>query len=561
MSVTEALPTETIARRPSLFKKPLRNFGLVGLSLLLLLPVFGVIAGSVHTDSDSWSHLVATVLPGYVINTVSLLVIVAVLTTLMGTTSAWLVAATQFPGKRVLEWLLVLPIAAPAYIIAYVYTDLLEFAGPVQTALRALTGWEAGDYYSPPIRSLPGAGLMLALVLYPYVYLTARSAFLNHSRTQFAAARALGASPLRAFWKVALPAARPAILGGVVLAMMETAADFGVADYFGVSTFSTGIYRTWYGLGDEVSALRFAGMLLVIMAILVTMERAARKNAPTGYIARDELVKPMKLTGVYAWLATLACSLPVLLGFFIPVGTLVFLAIGEKGIASLSDFFVYARNSVSLSFLAVIITLVIAVFLAYAQRGRARNEHRKTIAFATRLATLGYALPGTLLAVGLLLPMTALDKSVSGWIEHNFGFGWGLILTGSVVTLVYAYTIRFLTVAFNTLEPAIEAIPMAMDEAARTLGANASTIVRRIHFPGLRPAIYSAGLLVFIDTMRELPATLLLRPFNFETLATRIYRLAADERLAEAAPAALALVAIGLIPVLLLNRVSKSNRH
>ncbi len=561
MSVLDATPTKTNERTPRLFRLPVQKAGLFLLAGVLLLPVFGVIIGAFGPSSDAWNHLVSTVLSEYIFNTLGMLLIVAVLTSLIGTTTAWLVASTEFPGKRILEWMLVLPIAAPAYIIGYVYADLLEYAGPVQSALRSLTGWQVDDYSFPQIRSLGGAAVMMSLVLYPYVYLIARSAFLNHSQTQFAAARSLGASPLKAFWRVALPSARPAILGGVILALMETAADFGVADYFGVPTFSTGIYRTWYGLGDPVSALRFAGFLLVIMGVLLVMERIYRKQAPPAGLARDAVTRPMKLSPLHAAIAFIACLMPVLLGFAIPVGSLAIMAFGEAGIASVSNFLIYARNSFSLSVIAALITLGVAVYLAYAQRSRARNEHRKTATFATRLATLGYALPGTLLAVGLLLPMTAFDKILSGWVEHHFGFGWGLILTGSIFTLVYAYTIRFLTVAYNAIEPAVSAIPIAMDEAARTLGSRTWTILKRIHFPGLRPALYSAALLVFIDTMRELPATLLLRPFNFETLATRVYRLASDERLAESAPAALALVAIGLIPVLLLNKVSKSSSH
>ncbi len=539
-------------------RKPVTAVSTLVLGLLLLLPVLGVILGSMGHSDGTWDHLVSTVLADYVINTLGLLLIVAVLTASMGTATAWLIAATDFRGRKVLEWLLVLPIAAPAYIIAYVYTDLLEFAGPVQTLIRDVTGWGADDYWFPEVRTLQGAGVMLSLVLYPYVYLIARSAFLNHSRTRFAAARSLGASPLKAFWHVALPAARPAILGGMALALMETAADFGVADYFGVSTFSTGIYRTWYGLGDEISALRLAGMLLVLMGILVLFERVARPDDTSNDIARDSLAQPMKLSPLLSSLAVLACSLPVLFGFFVPVGALAVMTFSNLGMANLSDFLEYARNSLSLSVIAAVITCLIAVYLGYLQRGETRMHKRPMAQVTTRLASLGYALPGTLLAVGLLLPVTAIDKQISGWLEAHYGLGLGLILTGSIVTLVYAYTVRFLTVAFNTMEPAITGIPAAMDEAARTLRARTPEIVTRVHLPMLRPALYSAALLVFIDTMRELPATLLLRPFNFETLATRVYRLAADERLVEAAPAALALVVIGLVPVLLLNRVTRN---
>ena len=527
------------------------------LACVLILPVFGVLIGAMGDSKGTWSHLASTVLGDYLLNTFSLLLWVGILTGLMGTGAAWLITSIDFPGRRLFEWLLVLPIAAPAYIIAYVYSDLLEFSGPVQSLIRELTGWQAHEYWFPQIRSLPGAGLLLSFVLYPYVYLLARSAFLNHSHTRFAAARSLGAPPLRAFWRVALPAARPAILGGVALTLMETAADFGVADFFGVATFSTGIYRTWYGLGDTVSSLRLAGCLLILISVLVMAERAVRSDTDATDIARDSMVQRMKPGRVWQILAMTGCAIPVLVGFLIPVGTLAAMAIRQNSMASLTEFFSYARNSVTLSVITALIALILALILAYAHRGQTRNQSNPVTGAATRLATLGYALPGTLLAVGLLLPLTAMDKSFARWMIADFNINPGLILTGTIITLIYAYTIRFLTVAYNTVEPAVSSIPRAMDEAARTLGADTGKLIRKVHLPGLRPALYSAALLVFIDTMRELPATLLLRPFNFETLATRVYRLASDERLAESSVSALTLVLIGLIPVLLLNRVSK----
>ncbi|HBH89902.1 MAG TPA: iron ABC transporter permease, partial [Hyphomonadaceae bacterium] len=496
------------------------------------------------------------VLSEYVINTLALLLMVGVLTGSIGTVSAWLVTSIEFPGRKVVEWLLVLPIASPAYIASYVYTDLMDYAGPVQSALRGLMGWGADDYWFPAIRTLPGAGLVLSFVLYPYVYLLARSAFLNQSQTRFAAARSLGASPLRAFWSVALPAARAAILGGIALTLMETAADFGVADYFGVPTFSTGIYRAWYGMGDPVSALRLSGLLLVIMAILVMAERRFRPSQANNDIARDTVLRRMKPSRPLQWLAAFACIMPILIGFAFPVARLIYLAAGDIARNGMPQFVSFATNSVTMSVIAAGLTLALSLFLAYAQRGRTRNQKTGPMSAATRLATLGYALPGTLLAVGLLLPMTTIDKSISRWMLDQFGWAPGLFLTGTVVTLIYAYVIRFLTVSYNTVEPAVSSIPRAMDEAARTLGSRLSRIVFEVHLPGLKPALYSAGLLVFIDTMRELPATLLLRPANFETLATQVYRLASDERLAEASVAALILIAIGILPVMLITRAN-----
>lgn len=531
--------------------------GILLLAALLMLPIFGVLIGALGESDGTWEHLTNTVLADYVVNTLALMSWVGVLTFLIGTGAAWMVTSLNFPGRRILEWLLILPLASPAYIIAYVYTDLLDFAGPVQTALRSLTGLEAGQYYFPPIRTLEGAGIVLSFVLYPYVYLIARSAFMNQSQTRFLAARSLGASPLQAFWSVALPSARPAIIAGVALTLMETAADFGVADYFGISTFSTGIYRAWYGMGDPVSSLRLAGLLLIIVGMLLVMERSVRKSASSPDIARDQLVRRMNPSPLFQLLAFLGCALPVLIGFVIPVGALTIMAFGEGLRTGLGEFLGFATNSLTLSVTVALITLSLSPLLAYSQRGRTRNQGTQISGAATRVATLGYALPGTLLAVGLLLPLTFLDKSLARWSMATFNANPGLLMTGTIFTLIYACVIRFLTVSYNTVEPAVSAIPQAMDEAARTLGSRLSRIVFEVHLPGLKPALYSAGLLVFIDTMRELPATLLLRPFNYETLATRVYRLASDERLTEASVSALALVLLGLIPVIFINRASK----
>lgn len=559
MTASKALKQESQFAASMNWGAGLRLFGILALAGLLMLPLFGVIIGAMGESDGTWTHLRETRLNEYILNTLSLMLWVGTLTLMIGTGAAWLVSSLDFPGRKVLEWLLVLPIASPAYIIAYVYTHLLDVAGPAQELFRATTGLGVGEYWFPPIRSLIGGAFILSFVLYPYVYLIARSAFLNQSQTRFLAARSLGASPWRAFWSVALPSARPAIFAGVALTLMETAADFGVADYFGIPTFSTGIYRAWYGMGDPVSSLRLAGLLLIIIAILLVAERTVRSTNSTPNIARDTQLKRMKPGPAWQALASLACAFPVLLGFVIPVTSLALMAAGEGLQTGLLEFLNFVTNSLSLSISVAVITLGIAVLLAYAQRGRTRNDLTRASGAATRLATLGYALPGTLLAVGLLLPLTAFDKSLSRWATANFGTAPGLLLTGTVFTLVYACTIRFLTVSYNTVEPAISAIPRAMDEAARTLGSRLSRIVFEVHLPGLKPAFYSAMLLVFIDTMRELPATLLLRPFNFETLATRVYRLASDERLAEASVSALALVLIGLIPVILINKVTKSS--
>jgi iron(III) transport system permease protein len=399
---------------------------------------------------------------------------------------------------------------------------------------------------------------MLALVLYPYIYLLTRTSFASRSGAQFEAARVLGMSPGRAFWRVALPPARPAIAGGLALVLMETLADFGVVDYFGVSTFSTGIYRTWLGLGDKTAAMKLAAVMLLFVALLVSFEAATRKGRPD---ARDHRrPRTLSLRGGRALLASLACALPVLLGFVLPVGVLLSYKLQSGGDQLLGRGFIdYTLNSTSVSLAAALIATALGLLMSYALRrdpGGGRNNPARVL---TRLGTLGYALPGMLLAVGLLGPVGAVDRQLTAWLRDVFGYGGGLVLSGTVILLVYAYVCRFLTVGFNTVEAGLAAIPQAMDAGARSLGASPWGVVRRIHLPLLRTSLAAAALLVFVDAMRELPATLLLRPFNFDTLATRVYRLASDERLAEASSAALTIVLLGLIPVLLVHRIS--HRH
>ena len=511
-------------------------------------PILVVLSALFAVQSASWVHLRETVLLDYVVNTLVLAVSVGVLAAVTGIATAWAVATRDFPGRRVLSWGLVLPLAAPAYVVAYVYTDLLEFAGPVQTVLRAATGWEAGDYWFPPVRSLPGAVLVLSLVLYPYVYLLARTAFAAQAASLFEAARVLGAVPRRAFFAVALPAARPVIAGGVALAMMESVADYGVVDYFGIPTFTTGIFRTWFALGDRAAALELAAWLFVLAAVLVLAEYAARRGRYSNPVARNVVAPLIVLRRGRGWLATVFCSVPLLLGFLVPVVVLGRYAIIAGDPLLGRGFVGFVMNSFGVAGATACLATVFAVCLAYSER---LSRSRPTVV-AVRAATLGYALPGTVIAVGVLVPLTMLDKSV-GRVFARFDIDVGLMLTGTVAALVFAYLVRFLTVAYNACHGGLEKVHRRLDDAARTLGAAPRRVLGDIHLPLLRGALASAALLVFIDVMKELPATLILRPFNFETLATRVYRLASDERLAEASTAALAIVLVGIVPILLLS--------
>jgi iron(III) transport system permease protein len=520
------------------------------------LPIAAILVSSLSGGTEAIAHLARTVLPLYVANTALLMALAGGLAVVTGTAAAWFISAAEFPGRRVLGWALVLPLAVPAYIAAYIYADILSFSGPVQTGLRSLTGWGVADYNFPTIRSLPGGAFVLGFVLYPYVYLLARGAFAAQSLTQFSAARSLGASPRAAFWRVALPAARPAIAGGLALVLMEVLADFGVAEYFAIPTFSTGIFRSWLAMGDKQAALKLAAMMLVFVAVLVMFEartRSGRSDSRDG-LAQRKSDRLIELTAGGKALAFLVCALPVLLGFVIPAGWLAWLATSDAAIGAMRNLGEYLSGSLWLGLAAALTCVVAALLLTFA---KARSDSA-VVTSAIRLATLGYALPGALLAVGLLAPLGAFDQSLTRLARDSFGYSGGLLLTGTSLVLIYALSVRFMTVAYNSLDSGLARIPPGLDAAARSLGAGPARVLARIYAPLLAPSLGAAAALVFIDTLRELPATLILRPFNLETLATRTYRLASDERLVEASIPALILLAAGLLPVLLLNRLGKS---
>lgn len=525
------------------------------IAALAALPLAAILVTSISGGMEALAHLARTVLPLYVANTAFLMLLAGGLAAVLGTSAAWLVSAAQFPGRRVFGWALVLPLAVPAYIAAYIYADILSFAGPVQTTLRALSGWGVADYSFPSVRSLTGGAFVLGIVLYPYVYLLARGAFAAQSLSQFRAARSLGAGPRTAFWRVALPAARPAIAGGLALVLMEVLADFGVAEYFAIPTFSTGIFRSWLAMGDKQAALKLAAIMLVFVAALVIFEartRTGRSASRDGLAARNEAL--IELSPLGKAFAFILCAVPVLLGFVVPAGWLAWLAMGDAAQAAIGQLGTYARGSLWLGFAAAFTCVVAALLLAFA---KARSQS-PLVSGAIRIATLGYALPGALLAVGLLAPLGAFDQNLTRFARDNLGHSGGLLLTGTSLILIYALSVRFLTVAYNSVDSGLARIPVQLDAAARSLGAGPARVLARIYAPLLAPSLGAAAALVFIDTLRELPATLILRPFNLETLATRTYRLASDERLAEASIPALILLGAGLLPVLLLNRLGKN---
>ncbi|MBM3384394.1 MAG: iron ABC transporter permease [Betaproteobacteria bacterium] len=521
-----------------------------GAAALILLPILAVLASVLGPAGDTWSHLARTVLGGYIVNTALLALGVAAGVILMGVLTAWLVTAYRFLGHRVLEWALVLPLAMPAYVMAYAYTDWLQFAGPVQTALRAATGWQAREYWFPEVRSLPGAAAMLAFALYPYVYLLARTAFMDVSRSALEAARLAGQGPWGAFRRVALPVARPAVAAGTALALMETLADFGTVSYFGLEVFTTGIFKAWMSMGEVTTAAQLSACLLVFVAVLIALERASRGRAGFASSTRKRPA-PQRLSGAAAWLALAACAMPVLLGFVLPAVLLANLAWGEP--VSGARLRALVGNSFTLAGIAALLGVALATAMAYAAR-LARGPGSGPVALANRAAALGYALPGAVIAVGVLVPLGRLDNWVADGIEAATGAKPGLLLTGTIVALLYAYLVRFLAVALQAVEAGLAKITPRMDDAARSLGASPAKALVRVHAPLLASSLASAALLLFVDVMKELPATFALRPFNFDTLAIEAYNLAKDERLAEAAAPSLLIVAIGLVPLLVVTR-------
>ena len=529
------------------------------IAALAAVPIVAVVSSAPGGGLSAIAHLAQTVLPLYVANTLTLMALSGTIAGVIGIGCAWLVSAAQFPGRRILGWALVLPLAVPAYIGAYIYADLLDTSGPVQSGFRAVTGLSIGAYWFPQIRSLTGGAFVLGIVLYPYVYLLARAAFSTQSQRQFRAARSLGAGPARAFWQVALPAARPAIAGGLALVLMEVLADFGVAQYFAIPTFSTGIFRTWLSMGDKQGAMGLAAIMLLFVIALIAFEattRRGRSDSRDGLsqgFSNRETMPLIALSPLGKALAMVICLVPVLLGFVVPAAHLAGLAMDVRAIAAMGDLWSFARGSLWLGLAAAAVCTLAALLLGFA---RTRSSSR-VVNSAIRLATLGYALPGALLAVGLLAPLGVVDVALTRFARDTLGYGGGLLLTGTSLILIYALSVRFLTVAYNSVDGGLARIPPSLDAAARSLGARPSRVLARIYAPLLRPSLLAAAALVFIDTVRELPATLILRPFNLETLATRTYRLASDERLVEASIPALILFAAGLIPVLLLARTGK----
>ncbi len=530
------------------------SVGAVVIAALVLMPVLAVIWFAVTPSDNIWPHLLATTLPRYVTNTLVMMAGVAVLTGAVGTGAAWLVVMYRFPGRNWLQWALLLPLAVPAYVGAYALVDLLEYAGPVQTALREVFGWEsARDYWFPAIRVRGAAMVVLSAALYPYVYILARAAFREQSVNGIEVARALGVGPWGRFVRVALPLARPAIAAGVAVAMMETVNDFGTMDYFAVQTLTTGIFSVWMQAGNLGGAAQLSVAVLGLVVMLVSLEKIGRRKSRFYAASRNPRpISAADLPRAAAWLATALCLVPFAVGFVLPVGVLISHAL-DAGQWVAPGLIRALIHSLTVGGIAAVVTVLAGLFMVYG----VRLSGRKLPQLLLPVTAIGYAAPGAVLGLGILVPLANLDNLVAdAWVRLG-GADPGLILTGSAAALVFAYCVRFFAIAQGAADSAIGRVSPSLPMAARSLGRTAGGALVSVHLPLVRASIGSALLLVFVDSVKELPATLLLRPFNYHTLATRVFEKASLENLAETAPAALMITLVGCIAVLLMARANR----
>ena len=534
------------------------TIGTVFFAAVIAAPILTVLILATSSSGDIWNHLASTVLPRYIRTTLGLMVGAGAGTAVIGVASAWLVTLCRFPGRRVFEWALLLPMAMPAYVVAYVYTDILEYAGPVQELLRQVFGWSSGrDYWFPEIRSLGGAAAMMTLVLYPYVYLLARIAFLQQSACVLEASRTLGLGPWRSFFSVALPLARPSIVIGVSLVMMESLNDFGTVDFFSVETLTAGIYDVWLNMNNTAGAAQLATVSLAFVLALIGAEKWSRRSQ--RFYTTSSKYRPLpnyRLKGSRAAIAFAVCLLPVAFGFLVPAGVLLNYAARFYEESLSANFLTYAGNSLMLSSISAALAALLGLFMAYG----VRINGSPLLVAASRLASIGYAVPGAVLAVGVMIPLARADAAIDGLMRNLFGIPARLLLSGTIVAVTYGYLVRFLTLSYGTAESSLAKITPNMDDASRTLGMSPGRTLRRVHFPLIRGSVLAAAILVFVDCMKELPMTIILRPFNYGTLATQVHQFASDELLEESALGALAIVAAGILPVIILSATIHDTR-
>jgi iron(III) transport system permease protein len=534
------------------------TLGSLVLAAVLLMPIFAVGWMALFPTENIWPHLVRYVLPVYLGNTLMLMALVGVGTACLGTGAAWLVVMTEFPGRRLLEWALLAPLAMPAYIGAYALVDLLEYAGPVQTGLRALFGWhDARDYWFPEIRSIWSAGFVLTLSLYPYVYLLARAASREQSVCALEVGRALGCGPWGVFWRVGLPLARPAVVAGSAIAMMETLNDFGAVDYFNVPTLTRGVFSIWLDTYNAGGAAQIALVMMGFVLLLLALEKVSRRGKRFHHTSRRyRPIRRSKPKRYRRWTVVSICAFPVLFGFVLPTLVVGWHASSHLGQWAAPSFWRAIVHTGVLAGLAATAACVVGIFMVFG----ARASKSSTARWLAQATSLGYAAPGAVLAVGVLIPLAALDHRMADFAEAWLGVDIGLVLTGSAAAVVFAYVVRFSAIAHGAIDGAFGRVTPSMELAARTLGETPRGALTRIHLPMIKGSVLTAALLIFVDSVKELPATLILRPFNFETLSTTVYGAASLEQLGEAGPAALAIIVVGLAPVVLLARTMDRSR-
>lgn len=526
----------------------------VAAALVVVLPIATIALIAASGSGDVWPHLIENVMPRSVQTTLILMALVGILTASMGIVSAWLVMAYDFPFRRILAWALVLPLAIPTYLAAYAFGEFFHFTGPVQTGLRALLGFEsARDYWFPDIRSTGGAAVVLSAVLYPYVYLTCRVVFIMQGRNLADVARTLGATPIRVFFRILLPVARPAIAAGVALALMETLNDIGAAEYLGVQTLTFAVYSTWLNRGSIEGAAQIALMMLALVFILLIAEQWARRRQRYHQTKTTHLKSPplrVHLKGWQAGLAFMLAMMPIAFGFAIPVYVL-----GGYALRRLEQLFEPALlSALGNSVLTASATAIITVVTVLVLLNSARLSRRRFQSALTRVSILGYALPGTILGFGLLYALAAIDNQIDGWLRATIGVSSGLLFSGTVLAVVLACSIRFMALADGAIRSGFEKLSPNLDEAARSLGRTPARSASDVLLPLLRPAIFTAAILVFVDTVKELSATIVLRPFGFNTLATHVYENASRGVVQDGAVASLLIIATALVPVVVLSR-------
>ncbi|WP_425102181.1 ABC transporter permease [Tropicibacter sp. S64] len=550
MSVTETTPARVRLPRISPW-----SAGALVIAAIVLMPILSVFGIALFPSDNIWPHLIATTLPRYLANTGIVMVGVGLLSGAVGTGAAWLVSRYDFPGRRWLEWLLLLPLAIPAYVGAYALVDFLEYAGPVQTALRGVFGWQsAQDYWFPQIRSIGAAILVLSGSLFPYVYLLARNAFREQSASSEEVAQSLSTGAFGRFWRVGLPLARPAIVAGMAIAMMESINDFGTVDYFAVQTLTTGIFSVWLTANNAGGAAQIASVVLLLVVLLVAMEKISRRKMRFFNLSTRHRPVPRKpMTGSLAWLMTLACALPFAFGFVLPAGVILNHAVENAEYWRDDDLWQAGLHTLVVGGLASVLTVAAGVFLVYGVRISRRPLPRLLMP----VTTIGYAAPGAVLGVGILIPLAALDNTVADAIWGATGWDPGLVMTGTAFALVLAYCVRFFAIGQGAADAAMGRISPNLSAAARSLGRTQGQVLREVYYPLMRGSVASALLLVFVDCVKELPATLLLRPFNYETLATRVHEQASLENLGGASPAAMLVIGVGLLAVGLLARANR----